>query len=170
MRKRIEKCHYSGTEPGAGRAKAEEVMAAVARAFGVGVADMVKDDKLKLVGFGQAKRLNALGFDWPTIARYDNHGILYDYYDGNENWNDEEETDSLFSAPTVALALKWLRDVKGISSYISATASGYWTYYIWSEDEWLRCLGNYFSTYEEAETALLDAVIAELGKAGRAKR
>jgi len=120
----------------------------------------MKSDQLQNVTFGQAKALNALGFDWPTIARYDDHGILYEYYEGCENWNDEEETDSLFSAPTVALALKWLRDAKGLRLGIVPCKKAYTGYCISDTSA-----AYAYPTYEEAESAILDRAIAELAKA-----
>lgn len=76
--------------------------------------------QLQLVNFEQSKALKDAGFDWAT-----NH--WYFYKDGSlhngqiekkhsvENWNGKEGVIGVrFNAPTVALALKWLWEVKGV--------------------------------------------------------
>ena len=69
-----------------------------------------------------------------------------DYF---KDWNYEEYS---YSAPTVALALKWLRDIEGIKSTVSySDFDGGWFYSDGKSDV--------YETYEEAESALLDELL-----------
>lgn len=71
-------------------------------------------EQLQLCDFEQAKLLKESGFDWEVISFYDKYGkaIAMPNSPTKNNNNDE-----YYSAPTVALALKWLRDVKGLHCY-----------------------------------------------------
>jgi len=84
------------------------------------------------------------------------------------NWNDDEDFDFI-SAPTVALALKWLRDVKEVFFDISVARLknskeviyGFGFFHVDDEVDY----GNYqdqFSNYEAAESALLDALLEKI--------
>jgi hypothetical protein len=67
--------------------------------------------QLQLVSFEQAKRLKKLGFDW-------NPEYMYDYYLNEPRIitiDDFYNPEYVISAPSVALALKWMRDKKGFS-------------------------------------------------------
>ena len=65
------------------------------------------NNQLQLVTFKQAKQLKELGFDWQCTAYY-HKGILKNYsFEGINNISKETA-----AAPTVSLALKWIRDVK----------------------------------------------------------
>jgi hypothetical protein len=115
--------------------------------------------QLQLVTGKQAKRLDKLGFNWinkfaPT-PRYDEKGVLY-----TDNFYPLGE---YFTAPTVALALKWIRDEKGKKCTIEQyyAGDGYWRYE--------GCIyGNHktsvFDAYEAAESALLDKLLYLLEK------
>ena len=81
--------------------------------------------ELQLVNFSQAKRLKAAGFDWEVSEFYDGDKLtdyisakfdsecplINNYNDSGFDLNDGVEKE-WFSAPTVALALMWLRNVK----------------------------------------------------------
>ena len=124
---------------------------------------MDNDKQLQIVTFEQARRLKALGFDWKCT----------DYY------NDHEETavdhpivkgigiaKDIIPAPTVALALKWLRDVKGYKASIHWYAhNGLYGYSVYSFARgWASDGPKTFIRHEEAESALLDAVLDVLEK------
>ena len=84
--------------------------------------------ELQLVSFEQAKLLKSLGFDWQCTGYYkiDGNGM---FYSDRENYNEREE---YYSRPTVALALMWLREVKGIHMYVIMEPSSplhYYTFY-----------------------------------------
>ena len=67
----------------------------------------MQEKALQLVSLAQAKKLKELGFDWGTYYYYNIKNKLRmgptNYY------NDDEKP-----APTISLALKWFRDVKGV--------------------------------------------------------
>jgi len=120
----------------------------------------MNDLQLQLVTFGQAKRLKAAGFNWPC----------FDYYNANTQqlrWQKStadfphyhNRRDDSFSAPSVALALKWARDVKGIYCGITSIMQHY-AFFLEGHDGW--CIG--FDNHDSAESALLDAVLGELEK------
>ena len=94
---------------------------------------------LQLVSVEQAKKLKELGFDW-SVDRY---------YGGR------------YPAPFVALALKWFRDEKDLLNSINISGQDVDNYNIWYEyltpNSYERSTA--FLYYEEAESALLDALI-----------
>ena len=124
------------------------------------------ETQLALVTFEQAKRLKKLGFDWKCQCYYiedeNKYEIIdvieikgvgiygFDLFETNHN-----EKETRFSAPTVALALKWFRDVKNIRNSVSI--------------DWLNykmavavngCIEKRnFTTYEQAESALLNELL-----------
>lgn len=133
---------------------------------------------LQLVSFLQADKLDKLGFDYPTRERYDYHdeGMHITESATPRNHNDRfcwvNNKKNGCSTPTVALALKWMRDVHNLSGEVYATASGWaWTISIAPNDDWtggtsikeLGCDGpndgGAFDTYEEAELALLSELL-----------
>jgi hypothetical protein len=125
--------------------------------------------ELQLVTFEQAKKLKELGFDWPV----ETGNYLIDKIP--PCYNRVYPIDKLkvgdfignnilgitIPAPSVALALKWVRDEKGISACIIDLESsekdtpaqydfrikGYYPY------------PGYYNTCEEAESALLNEVL-----------
>ena len=125
--------------------------------------------ELPLVTFEQAKRLKQLGFDWETFEFYAENGNSNHWknakYDIPKNWNimhDYKSYDVFYSAPTVALALKWMRDVKKIINWVECNS--YHVYF-----------GGYFvnrnfeqskicKEYEASESALLDELLTILEK------
>jgi hypothetical protein len=112
--------------------------------------------QLQLVTYEQAKKLKELGFDWEcthcyTFAKSEKKGVNNMY---SKNFN---STENCVSVPTVALALKWLRDVKHDHSSIICDLNGQWTYYVQGTelDEDFKA----FSDCELAESALLDELL-----------
>jgi len=127
--------------------------------------------QLQNVNFPQAKRLKSAGFDWQCNAFFiaQNGNIVKNAM--LNNWN---ESRLQVSAPTIALALNYLRDVKGVQ-YQVGNFSSYKSQPICSKTYFNRCgysvfvNGKYdcaggFDSYEEAESALLDAVLGEIEK------
>lgn len=124
----------------------------------------MKEKQLQLVTFEQAKKLKEFGFNWEcedfyTFGSLDNCRNLINY-NNNEAliWNEDEykegETDDkYYSAPTIALALKWFRDEKNAHRVIGESS----TYF---ENEWYyNVSGNEYDSYEAAESSLLDELI-----------
>lgn len=139
----------------------------------------MNNNTLPLVAFEQAKRLKAAGFDWPT-EHYYICGIdtslrteRYCQNNGNENYNSPEmfrrpslasDLCPTISAPSVALALKWMRDVRGALHDMEfggglGSHSLEWSAYIGnnSVDEVINT--GWRNSYEAAESALLDALL-----------
>jgi len=149
---------------------------------------MKTEKQLQLVTFEQAKKLKDLGFDWETETVFcsiecepEELDLLYFYLD---NWNGDYQEpcrdnplQRAFSAPTVALALKWIRDAKGVLCEITYGIGRYndvdlYDSYFASfrininddEDFSVERLKNVFDfdTYELAESALLDEILTIL--------
>ena len=105
--------------------------------------------ELDIVSFMQAQRLEAAGFDW---------GV--DFY-----WADTNPPEichavvalgecEFIQAPTTALALKWMRDVKNETFFEICRIGKEWCLKLNSESRYLR-----FPTYEKLESALLDGLL-----------
>ena len=110
----------------------------------------MSNGQLQLVNYGQAKALKALGFDFPTRGYYRER-----YYNaGLYNWNNDPFSED-YSAPTVSLALKWCRDVKGVKYDIYYDCFGWDFNFSWKH-------GNGYEDYNDAESVLLDAVTAKI--------
>lgn len=137
---------------------------------------MKSERQLQLVNFEQAQRLKALGFNWEVNAYYVAAAAtpfdepLFATGMGLDDWgrNNFNVDKSICSAPTIALALKWIREAKFITSFIEAKNDDvfYWHFY-WYVDisdrglEKMDCLGN-ANSYEDAEFALLNRIMAYL--------
>ncbi|MDR0295173.1 MAG: hypothetical protein LBH91_03145 [Prevotellaceae bacterium] len=117
------------------------------------------EKQLQLVTSEQAKRLKEAGFDWKTLVSYTYNGDLTDV-------GDVIHKNTLFHyvcAPSVALALKWFRDVKGVRCCVSIDVPDEWIgeYY---DDKRCEFTGSY-EMYEAAESALLDELLTSIEKA-----
>ena len=116
--------------------------------------------QLQLVTLEQAKKLKELGFDWECIYLYDESGKRCSVIT-KENHND---LPIFFSAPEIALALKWFRDERGMRYNIEFhndlefRNEEHYEYNYW-EDTYNNCKCKWCKTYEAAESALLDALI-----------
>ena len=117
--------------------------------------------RLQLVTFEQAKALKSLRFDWNVsyVYEYDGELVGRNTPFGGANFNNSATS---CSAPATALALKWIRDFHQIHAYMLYSADGRW----WHSNGKYTPTSGYekYDTYEDAETALLDATIAELMK------
>jgi hypothetical protein len=115
--------------------------------------------QLALVTFEQAKRLEALGFNWinkyAPIPWYDSKGL-------SQTDNFYPYSEEYFTVPSVALALKWMRDKKGFDYSIRKGR-------LYNEYGYLLLNGargrfHIKGGYEAAENALLDELLTILGK------
>jgi len=120
-------------------------------------------NELQIVSYDQAKRLKDAGFDWPTTHFYkENNEKLKSIWDSllhgsyPQNWNVLFWPECI-SAPTTDLALKWMRDVKGLLCHPAADSSGKWTGWHYSNDMWHHT--DDFNSYEDAESELLDELL-----------
>ena len=125
----------------------------------------MNDQQLQNVILIQALRLKAAGFNVKTFTcfRGDKNNILEHGVKANHNGFAFS-----ISTPSVSLALKWCRDVKGFLCGVSPSCDG--VCFIWKYGQqgkgWAASYRSYekFATYEAAESALLDAVLSELEK------
>ncbi len=121
----------------------------------------MNEKQLPLVTYEQAQRLKKAGFDWPTWWYYSEFytpgrnptHLGYDYCHNKSDFGG-------LSAPTVALALKWMRDEKGVIGNIFCRYEKRNEVYnneVFVGDGWNE--SEDFNTYEAAESALLDKLI-----------
>lgn len=109
------------------------------------------------VSYEQAVRLKTAGFDWPCEAFYEHvDGKMWIAIDGKENWNSGVDC----SAPSLAQAAKWLREVKGIAINVIAHDGGKYDYDIVFLPNAVECDCNFDRSpwYRKYESALSDAI------------
>ena len=128
----------------------------------------MNENQLQIVNYSQAVLLRKFGFDWECNRYYYGYpqtklnpkGLPNLGYCEKRNSN---ITKGNYSAPTVALALKWFRDVKGIGCSVTQVISigKKSTYYSYSYNLTYGCQFSIdrFDTYESAENALLDELL-----------
>lgn len=111
------------------------------------------------VTFEQAYQLKQLGFDWKCNHIYKNKEhtffhCLQDAYDNHNAFTKKITDDLVVSAPTLAQAQKWLREVKGCKILITAgdIDKEHYGWDIKYKDIWLGDIdhGNFMESYEEA--------------------
>lgn len=125
------------------------------------------------VTFEQAKALKELGFDWKCNHYYfmdwgelisynpaDIFDQLYVDFNNSSYWNNGESY--TFSAPTLAQAQKWLREVKNI--IVLATCSidyeqGHEWYWFVDKDIHIGFPEQFYDTYEQALSAGVDKAL-----------
>ncbi len=121
----------------------------------------MNNNQLPLVTDGQARRLKKVGFNIPCSMYYTSTGRTGQYgylYDDNQQ-------DEGCSAPTVALALKWIRDVKGLPNavetdfYTGRDLTRSVTYFGRYTQGIAPMRTAHFNQYEAAESALLDELL-----------
>ncbi|MCL2596236.1 MAG: hypothetical protein FWD66_00945 [Paludibacter sp.] len=121
--------------------------------------------QLQLCSYEQSKRLKALGFDWKCDWFYNLDRIKIPEKI-SLNWNGNCYSVGKTSAPTVALALKWCRDEKGIFNcvYFDLTSfrKGYYgSFYLFADKTSIHRTET-ISSYELVESALLDEILTLL--------
>lgn len=116
--------------------------------------------------YEQSKELKALGFNEPCVFVYNSYkqlkGVITSSIDGDyvkiDKWDDR------LLAPLRSQALDFFRDKKILGEVRSVDSWDSYTYGIWMED----CMSPFFevqigineySTYHEAESALIDKLI-----------
>jgi len=122
----------------------------------------MENNQLPNVNFYHAKTLKVLGFDWPTKWYYcKDGGRFYEPNCNLLNWNIDTYS---VSAPTVALAFKWIRDVIKIPHCITNNNGKFYGWHEVDEYKVLHPECGPFSTYEEAESALLNTLLMKIKK------
>ena len=121
------------------------------------------------VSLGVAKLLKEAGFDWDTHSAYNKDGVFADKNRSITTWNNFTD---YYSAPTLDVTQRWLREVKGIYIEITTienkravTNSDGWTFHYEYDKPTFDCdikdercenmctLYDSFDTYEEAQEA-----------------
>ena len=111
------------------------------------------------VSFEQAVDLKILGFDWKCNHWY--HQLEPDKILESDDYSNHNRFERPFSAPTLAQAARWLREVKGISvEPFSSVVGKDWAYQLYhtQKDKFglsvvvdKKCVKEYgYATYEEA--------------------
>ena len=114
------------------------------------------------VNFNQASKLEKLGFDWNCNTAYFEEDQAFSVHPASFDFNHVKGYGQI-SAPTLALAQKWLRENKETDLMIvmgfDRSPSYYW--YILSKDNFLEGLESTetFDSYEEALSDGLDTVL-----------
>ena len=124
------------------------------------------------VSVSTALSLKNAGFDWATSTYYqgqtsneliNEYPSCYNFNDKDSYYNKHEDVSMhRTSAPTLYVAQKWLREVKGIHITVYSCSQESWQYRITKRGENLNdgIFGEDFYTYEEAlEHAILTAII-----------
>ncbi len=112
----------------------------------------------------EAKLLNQHGFDWEHDTYYDKDGNEFDSYELGYGMHGGV----YYPVPTIQLALKWLRDTKGIDVDISRHMHQYNVLICINKSKRLvldndgKCV--YFDTYEHAELEALRQALKKLSK------
>ncbi|MDR2927157.1 MAG: hypothetical protein LBV41_02980 [Cytophagaceae bacterium] len=121
----------------------------------------MKTNQLQLVNFEQAKRLKVAGFDWECEYFFSENTktfepqLNHNYCGVHRDFNRGKKTEC--SAPSVALALKWFRDVKNCEILIASKKNE--AVYIAQLGEEPYMNDKTFPTHEAAESALLDELL-----------
>ena len=119
------------------------------------------NNQLQLVTFEQAKKLKEAGFDWPTLHTYCADGTRAVGLNAF-NYNAENV---FCSAPYSCLALKWMRDVKGLFGAVLHTGYfGHWDGIGNTHNGGVTTFNRCCKTYEEAESAVLDELLKLIEK------
>jgi len=123
-------------------------------------------NKLQIVNFEQAQALKEVGFDWPCNSCYYDSERFSEITNQTINYNTRT---NYYSAPTVALALKWFRQipVKNINTTkkyrFEFALSCDLTSSIYDYDKGVSYGINSYSYYEEdydqADSNLLDNLL-----------
>lgn len=116
---------------------------------------------LLLCNFEQSKALRDKGFDWPTRNYFENVKpyVLEKTDVGLANFNCHAFWK--YSRPTVALALQWCREVKGVHGWVENVFSGYKPYYRRPDNLYSSPTHNHttYGDHDEADSALLDEIL-----------
>jgi hypothetical protein len=123
----------------------------------------METQELQIVTYEQAVKLKELGFDWECTHCYYNEQadekpvkVIYKNHNNGSSFQ--------YSAPTVALALKWFRDVKCFFGNVNFSTfyfrKGYYFDSFSFENRKIEMKSDHnFNSYEAAEIALLDELL-----------
>lgn len=129
------------------------------------------DNKESYVSLETAKLLKEAGFDWRTRRYYSQDGemdIDKCYFNSmNWNWDVLQHDGVKYSAPTLAVAQRWLREVMGINVEVTYIFKPFGYYHAsacrLADDSVLKIEAQY-NTYEDAlEIGMKEALKEEIG-------
>lgn len=127
------------------------------------------------VSFGVAKLLKELGFDWDTYNGYNKDGVFADKSRSLITWNHFSD---YYSAPTIEVAQRWLREVKNIDVVVSRAMQWKQFYYTITHEENRTSKIDFMSLnedlwwfkYEEALEAGIKKALELILKKGELKK
>lgn len=124
------------------------------------------------VSFEVAKLLKEKGFDEPCHAYYEDNGTFRESYSAYAIRNITNPCFFGNTAPTLQMAMKWLREVYTPNTNIVLDMVGdgvdcyvFWTYNLYQNKNYKLLWGDkrpVFNTYEEAVKAAIIKVLKEL--------
>lgn len=117
--------------------------------------------KLQLVTKDQAVKLKKLGFNCTDVGSYYNLEVDQIWSGAHENMN---AYSMAAAAPSTALAIKWLRDIKKISVEVRTNACQWEVSVVNLQMCYNEFYEDGYMTYDEAESAGLDNALYELLK------
>lgn len=119
-----------------------------------------------------AKLLKEAGFDWEGMPYYQN-GIFYQYFIDKEqiiimNHNSTPNYMEQYSAPTLDVAQRWLREVHHLHITIFSSSQESWMFRITKQHQSLEdgVYGEDFYTYEEAQEAGINKALEKILEKG----
>ena len=118
------------------------------------------------VSFETAKLLKEKGFDESCWQKYDNEGCLSPNHVGYIN-SEKPCTDFCALAPTLQMAMKWLREVHNLWLEISPEGKGLWYMEVYSltDEAYIpNSNGHKIKSYEEACEAAIKYCLENLVK------
>ena len=127
------------------------------------------------VSLETAKMLQKVGFDWECECAILPASLMadkaYHYnHNGSHNYNNKEKYPfEIYSAPSLDVAQRWLREVKGLIVQIDFLRHNKWWYLV-LQGERVETLENprvKFDTYEEAQEAGIQKCLTILLNEGK---
>jgi hypothetical protein len=118
----------------------------------------MNEKQLQLCSFEQAKALKELGFNW-EVSNHWNIKLNKMFICTPDNSNDSEY---FYSCPTVALALKYMRDVKGVVCDVCYGENENENIKYYARIYHPDFLSKEYDTYPQGAFALLDEIIKHL--------
>ena len=118
--------------------------------------------KKYFVNYNQALALKELGFDEPCLGVYAEGSKQLIINNTIRNWNDQLKNGNTTSAPLRSQVFEWFRKNHSIHSIVSYYGKGQWNIEIldYKGNELIQIEDNTFWSYEEAESACIDKLIA----------
>ena len=118
-----------------------------------------------------AQLIKRAGFEWRIDTLF-NKGQICQNIPAEINFNDPKyEKDEILSCPTLDIAMRWLREVKGVQISLGYTRKGKWMYILYfsycliPDNQTIGSTDTYDDYYECAACAVRHALNKLLGEA-----